>query len=199
MKHVLLVLALLMPLVACSEEPAHERQPGRTVIATNPMAQVKAKLEKDPRDADAWFHLADLYERSGMYPQEVDALEKLIAVAPERGYTYIKLGNTFNRLGKHAEAVEQFRKGTKYLPTNPVLYNNMAFAYGKMGKTTEQIRALKKAIKLRAQYATARYNLGIVYVHQGKKKDAMVQYRKLMDIDKTMAEQLKKEIDTPRK
>ena len=196
MRHLLLLTMLVCCTLAagCSDEQQSPRT-GQTLIETNPLSEVKAQVAQDPNNADAWYHLADLYERSSMYSEEVDALLKVISIDPERGPAYPKLGTAYNRLGKFADAVSQFKKGAKYAPRNAVLYNNMAFSYGKLGKTDEQIAALKKAISIRPSYATAHYNLGIVYLHQKKKDLALQQYTALRKIDDTMAEYLKKEID----
>jgi tetratricopeptide (TPR) repeat protein len=188
------ILVCCAILTACSEEQPGSRT-GQTLIQFDPLSEVKAEIAKDPKNADAWYHLADLYERTSMYPEEVEALLKVISLDPSRGFAYEKLGTAYNRLGRYDDAIAQFRKATKYLPTNPVLYNNMAFAYGKTGKIDEQVSALKQAIAIRPSYATAHYNLGVVYLHKKDKDQALRQYAKLKNIDETMAASLKKEID----
>jgi tetratricopeptide (TPR) repeat protein len=197
MRRLMLGMLLCALLGACSdEEPG--RPGGQALIQTDPLAEVKAELARDPRNADAWLHLADLYERSGMYAEEADALTKVLSIDPTRGFAYLKLGTTFNRLGRYADAVTQFQKAKQYLSKNPVLYNNLAFSYGKINKTDEQIASLKQAIVLRPGYATARYNLGMAYLKQKRKVDALKQYDALKNIDMATAVSLKKEIDAHR-
>jgi Tfp pilus assembly protein PilF len=157
MRPLMLCMLLCALLGACSEEEPG-RPGGQVLIQTDPLAEVKAELARDPRNADAWLHLADLYERSGMYTEEADALTKVLSIDPKRGFAYLKLGTTYNRLGRYADAVTQFQKAKQYLPKNPVLFNNLAFSFGKINKTDEQIASLKQAIILRPSYATARYN-----------------------------------------
>lgn len=195
MRYWIPAMLVVTVLLSCSEDRRQQRPPGQTVIETNPMAEIKAEIEKDPRNADAWFHLADLYERSGMFMEEIDALTKVVSIDPSRGYTYVKLGNAYNRLARYPEAIEQFQKARKYLPGNPVLYNNMAFSYGKLGRTSDQINALQKAVTIRPRYATARHNLGVAYLHEGRKQDAIEQYRELKKFDEGVAASLKAKID----
>ena len=183
---------------ACSEDNT-QRKPGRTRIESNPMMEVKDQTVREPKNADAWFHLADLYEQAGMYPQEAEALLKVIEIDPSRGYSYAKLGTTYNRLDRYDDAIVQFRKAAKLLPKNPVVFNNMAYAYGKTGKVDEQVAALRRAIAIRPSYATARFNLAIVYLHSNNKAGALQQYEALKKIDETAAESLKREIDETRK
>jgi len=197
MRPLLVCIVLCAFLGACSEEEPG-RPGGQALIQTDPLAEVKAELAKDPRNAGAWLHLADLYERSGMYTEEADALTKVLSIDPARGFAYQKLGTTYNRLNRYADAVTQFKKAKQYLPKNPVLYNNLAFSYGKINKTDEQIASLKQAIVLRPGYATARYNLGMAYLKQNRKGDALKQYDALKSIDAETAASLKKEIDARR-
>ncbi len=188
----LLIVAAL--LTACSqdnERPSVQVSPQKSDIQVR-MEQVAS----NPRDADAWFHLAELYDGAGMYPEEIDALKKVIALKPkEIGYAYEQLGTTYNRIGKYREAVGSFLKAKGHSPRNPVIYNNLAASYGMLGKTNEQISALGKAVALRPHYATARYNLGIVFLKKGNRAEALKQYRELNKFDEGTAQALKKEID----
>ncbi len=188
-------LACCLLAASCSDEKSVTRAPGQPSVESNPISEVKAEIAKDPKDADAWYHLADLYERNDLYQEESEALLKVISIDPARGAAYVKLGTTYNRLGRYDDAVTQFKKAVKYNPRNALLYNNLAFALGKTGKIDEQVEALKRAIAIRPSYATARYNLGIVYLHRKNRDLALQQYAVLRNIDEEMAATLKKEID----
>lgn len=181
-------------LMACSKEPEKttEQEP---VSEKTLFEEVKAQTIKNPRDTEAWSHLADLYERSAMYREEADALQKVITIDPQRGYASVKLGNTYNRLGQYQEAIKSYTKAIKFFPKNPVLYNNLAISYSKVGKTDDEIAALQKAIALRPRYATARYNLGIALLKKGKRSEALIQYHEIETFDAGVATALKKEID----
>ncbi len=189
-----LLLIIVALLTACSqdnERPSVQVSPQKSDIQVR-MEQVAS----NPRDADAWFHLADLYDGAGMYPEEIDALKKVIALKPkEIGYAYEQLGTAYNRMGKYREAVRSFLKAKGYSPKNPVIYNNLAASYGMIGKTNEQISALEKAITLRPHYAIARYNLGIVFLKKGKRAGALKQYQELNKFDEGTAQALKQKID----
>jgi tetratricopeptide (TPR) repeat protein len=165
----------------------------------NLFEELRDQTVKNPKDAEAWYHLSDLYERSEAYSEEVTALQKVIAIDPQRGYAYVKLGNAYSRLGQYQEGLASYRKAIKFFPKNPVLYNNMAIAYGKIGKTDDEILTLKKAIALRPRYSTARYNLGFALLKKGKRAEALTQYRELDKFDAGVAAALKKEIDKKEK
>jgi tetratricopeptide (TPR) repeat protein len=194
------LLLFSMGLTACSKE---EEQPARKTreAAINPYsgesvyAELQKKLEKNPNDVDALYHLADLYDRNAQYAEAVETYKKVLKFKPDMGYAYLKMGTAHDRLNQPAEAVAAFKKAAKYMPNYPVLYNNMGVPYGKMNKLDEEVAALKKAIKMRPAYTAARFNLGITYLKLRNKKEAMKQYDALMEFDEGAAKVLLKEIE----
>ena len=192
MKPFFIVFVTSFLLLACPGEKEKTAEPVNTEKSL--FEELKGLTVKNPNDAEAWYHLADLYERSGMYREEVDALKHVIAIDPDRGYAYMKLGSAYNRLGEYQNAVKQYSAAKKYLPKDPMLYNNLAVAYGKVGKTDDEIANLEKAISIRPHYATARYNLGIAFLRKGNRELALRQYHELTKLDEATAQSLKKEI-----
>ena len=193
-------IILLLPLLpACSggDQPSEKKAAGKAV---NPYSsgsvydEVQLKLKENPNDAEALYHLADLFDRDAQYKEAIDTYKKVLKIKPGSGYIYFKIGTAYDRLDQPAEAVTAFQSAIKYLPSHAVAYNNMGVAYGKLNKQNEEITALKKAIKLRPRYSSARYNLGITYVKTGNKKAALEEYQALKDFDEGTAEALMKEI-----
>ena len=193
MKHLFVVFLTSLLLFACTGEKEKTAEPVKTEKSM--FEEVKERTVKNPKDAEAWYHLADLYERSEMYREEVDALRHVTTLDPDRGYAYMKLGTAYSRLGEYQDAIKQFGTAKKYLPKDAMLYNNLAVAYGKVGKTDEEIASLERAISIRPHYATARYNLGMAYLRKGKRELALRQYSELSKLDEATAQSLKKEID----
>ncbi len=182
--------------LSCADDKKQTTPPVSTdSTEKNLFEEVRDQTIRNPKDAEAWYHLSDIYERSEVYTEEVNALQKVIAIDPKRGYAYVKLGNAYSRLGKYQEAINSYSRAIKFFSRNPVLYNNLAIAYGKIGKTDDEIRALQKALVLRPRYATARYNLGMALLKKGKRSEALTQYHKLDTFDAGIAAALKKEID----
>jgi tetratricopeptide (TPR) repeat protein len=195
MRKTLLACPVAVLLIAGCSEQKLPPPPAPPVAVKGDMELLVEKGQKDLKDAETWFHIADLYERAQQYPQELDALQKVIAAKPEMGFTYIKMANTYNRLGRREEAIKTFLEAKKRLPANPALYNNLGWTYGQVGKTKEQIAALRQAIALRPRYATARQSLGLVLLEQGDRKGAEEQYAALMTFDEGAAADLKKAIE----
>ena len=197
MRRVLTIIILSLLLISCSSEQKETPVPEST--EKNLFEELRDQTTKNPKDAEAWYHLADLYERSEMYREEVDTLGKVLAIDPGKTYAYVKLGSAYNRLGQYEDAIKSFKTAIRYFPQNPVLYNNLAVSYGKINKADDEIAMLKKAISLRPQYATARYNLGIALLKRGDREGALKQYVEINKFDGGVAAALKKEIDARRK
>jgi tetratricopeptide (TPR) repeat protein len=180
------------------KETTQEKKQG---LVTNPYSvesvfiETKQRADAHPQDADALFHLADLYERNGQYAEAIDIYKKVAKLKPG-GYVYLKIGTAHDRLGQPGEAVTAIKKAIQYMPGYAVAYNNLGIAYGNMGKDREEIAALNKALQLRPSYVTARYNLGIAYLRVKDRKAALQQYELLKDIESGPAEELRKKIDS---
>jgi len=197
-RHCILTALIALFLFSCTgKEPEQTAQTVRTDKSL--FDELKEQTVKNPGDADAWFHLADFYERSQLYKEEVDALLKVIAIDPGHNYAYVKIGAAYSRLAQYQQAIHYFEIAVRRQPSNPVLRNNLGVAYGKLGKIAEEIASLQKAISIRPNYSTAHFNLGITYLKQGRKELAEKEYRELAKFDVTAAESLKKEIESRRK
>jgi tetratricopeptide (TPR) repeat protein len=193
-----ILVLLLSFLLACSkggQTPENSSAP-----AVNPYSnesvfnEVQRKVQENPNDTDALYHLADLYFRNAQYKEAIETYKKVLKLKPDLGYAYLQIGTAYDRMNQPAEAVTAFHSAIKYMPAYAVAYNNLGIAYGKLNKLGEEVNSLKRAISLRPRYASARYNLGVTYLKMGNKKLALSEYEALKDFDEGTAEALMKEI-----
>ncbi|MBU0673472.1 MAG: tetratricopeptide repeat protein [Proteobacteria bacterium] len=159
------------------------------------LGEVLQQIQDSPKNSQAYYHLADLYERQGRYQQAIEAYQQVIRLDPDKEYTYFKLGTAYSRLDQPEKAVDVLLEAAKRLPNNPIVMNNLAIVYGKLGKLDEEVVALQKALELRPKYASARFNLAITLIKKNDLDGARAQYEVLNKIDRTMAQELKKRID----
>lgn len=194
---VLVLTFTFLAIVSCKKEEPRKSQSSQVVNSQSPESvfdEVKKKVDQNPRDADALYHLADLYDRTGQYAEAAQTYQKVVALKPDMGYAYFKMGTAYDRIDQPAEAVKAFNKAIKLMPKNAVAYNNLGIAYGKLGKLNDEIAALQKAVKIRPNYSSARYNLGVTYLKTGNKKAALKEYESLKAFDESTAEALMQEI-----
>ncbi|MDA8169120.1 MAG: tetratricopeptide repeat protein [Nitrospiraceae bacterium] len=189
----LFIALFLLPLVSCSkkeEGPATSNKALSSFSAESEIFELEKKLKENPDDAEAWYHLADVYDRNGLYSKSVEAYRKTVSLKPDMGYAYLRMGTAYDRLHQPEQAVKAFEQAIKKMPDYAVAYNNLGVAYGKLGNSKKEIKNLEKAVKLRDRYATANFNLGMAYLRKGDRKSAMRQYKALMKIDEGMADDL---------
>lgn len=192
----ILILALIAGLAGCSEQT---KPAAPAVEQKSDVELLRERIQKDPKDADALFHLAELYERAGLYKEAADSYQKVVAIKPAMGYAHFKLGTVYNRLGRYQDAVASFTKATRYWTNQPMAYNNLAISYGKLGRTEDEITALRKAISLRPRYSIAHFNLAMAYHKAGRREEAFKEHAALKELDEWLAATLKKEITSGRK
>lgn len=181
--------------VACSG--GETAPPGPPPDQRSDVEILRDRLKANPGDVEAWFRLAEQYQRAKLYQDQIDALQHVVAIDPTRGYAHLELGAACNRLERWQEAVDHLTRAAKYLPRQAPVYNNLAFSYGKLGRARDEIAALEKAIALRPRYAVARYNLGLALLRRGDRAGATRQLRALQEFDEGAAASLKKEIEAP--
>lgn len=159
-------------------------------------SEVARQVENHPNDADAVYHLADLYFRADQYDKAVEYFKRVVEIAPERGYSWLKLGTSLSRLERHEEAVVAFGKAAGLLPDPALAYNNMAIALGKLGRYEEERDVLLQAIASRPNYAAARANLAVTYLRLNDRQRALEQQQALSAFNSTLAGKLLEEINT---
>jgi tetratricopeptide (TPR) repeat protein len=58
---------------------------------------LREKIRSNPQDTDALFLLAEMYERAGLFKEEIDTLQKVVALKPDMGYAWFKMGTNIAR------------------------------------------------------------------------------------------------------
>ncbi len=173
-----------------NDRPAGEEQAANQYSYENVFEEVLRQVQADPKDENALYHLADLYDRQGQYQKAVETYRKVLVINPNRDYVYFKMGTAYSRLGQPVQAVEVLAEATSHLPENPVVWNNLGIAYGKLGRVDKEVESLHRALKIRPRYASARFNLAVVYLKKGDKAAAKAQYDELKTFDETLAQEL---------
>src|SRR5208282_6074841 len=136
------VFLVVLPF-SCKEK--EKTQAGKQGPVYNPYTtesvylETRQRVEAHPEDAEAWFHLANLYESNGQYAEAIDAYKKVAKLRPKQGFVYVKIGTAYDQIGKPKEAVEALKKAVHYMPGYAVAYNNLGIAYGKLGRNREEI------------------------------------------------------------
>lgn len=177
------------------ETPSVSEQAVNEYASDNVFIQTYRQVQAEPNNADAIYHLADLYDRQGQYQKAIDNFRRVIELDPDRNFAYFKMGTAYSRLNQPEKAVEVLKEAAKHLPKSPVVLNNLGIAYGKLDRLDDEIATFQKALEIRPRYSAVRFNLALTYLKKGDRERAMAQYEALKKFDVTMAEEVLKRIE----
>ena len=107
-----------------------------------------------------------------------------------------KLGVVYAELGRYEEAIESYKQAICSKPDYTEAQYSLGVSYAKLHLHEDAIKVLKEAIQSRPDYAEAHHILGLMYLIHGNKSAAFEQYRILKDLDKELADELFKYIES---
>ena len=103
---------------------------------------LKQALAADPRRANDWLVLGDLYMRAADYTSALDALSHAERVHPD-ARSELLIGICYEHLKQIDMASRYFELARKHAPDNPEVQRSMAGYFREVGKYPEAITALK--------------------------------------------------------
>jgi Flp pilus assembly protein TadD len=113
------------------------------------IAQIKAFLEKNPKDVNALYYLGISYSRKKMFAEAIPALTQVLEAAPKFPPAYFELGFCYQETGDKEKALELFRKNLEIDPSNvDSAYNAGMILFG-LSRIDEAKGFLEKALALR--------------------------------------------------
>ncbi len=128
--------------------------------------------------------------------QDIAGYKQAIQARPDYAETSYKIGAVYAELGRYEEAIESYKKAISGKPDYAELQYSLGFSYAKLHLHEEAIKALKQAIQIRPDYAEAHHILGLMYLIPGNRNAALEQYRILNGLDKDLADELFKYIES---
>jgi ribosomal protein S12 methylthiotransferase accessory factor len=118
------------------------------------------RLEPNPQDVPSIYsYFGVALKDLGEYRRAIDALEKGVALDPERTDIYNLMGFCHFKLKEHEMAIENFKKVIQLDPSSAIDYANIASNYRDMGQTAKAIRYYEMALTLDASIEFAKENL----------------------------------------
>ena len=151
---------------------------------------LRAVLEVDPENADAWSHLGfRLCEHLDRYEEAEAAHRKAMEIQPGNAINWSNLGYVLEHLRRHSDAEEAFRKAIEIEPTHATAWNNLGgLLHAGLGRYEEAEEAFRKAIELDPTYANPWNGLGELLAKDlGRANEAAEAFRKAIKINPAYA------------
>ncbi|MBA2379981.1 MAG: tetratricopeptide repeat protein [Blastocatellia bacterium] len=150
----------------------------------------------------AYTNLCRAYNDTRRPELAVTACNNALRLKPGDGETHFYLARAFSLLNRPAEAtknvklaitgLEQF---TRERPDYSDGYYLLGNAYFTDGQADKAIAAYERCLALSPRFAKARFNLGLLHIGKGDKAKAIEQYNSLIALDRSLADNLKEQID----
>ncbi len=88
----------------------HAQQPPQTKQGVDPTGQLKARLQNNPRDSQAWVQLGHVYFESNQYVHAIEAYQQALKLLPNEPDIMTDLGIMYRRNGQPDKALAEFNK-----------------------------------------------------------------------------------------
>ena len=130
---------------------------------------------------DAYLHLGDLHFGKQEYKKAISAWKRVVQVAPQFAFlAYRRLEGTYSKM-KNLKPVERFLKDC--IVSNPGVFTHLALARYLYSENDIEgaLKELESALKSSPFFWEIRKFKGEILLNHGKEKEALSEYRALID------------------
>lgn len=162
--------------------------------------QIKQKIAEKPNNSDLYNQLGDLYVESGQSEEALGAYRQALVLEPNDFDAWMGIGKVEKRSGHSEAAIEAYKQAAQTpVPDNPKFAAfallSLAEIYFEQQRYQEAVETYKRAFAHDSDVDPTDYaRLAMAYLKLGDRESAMEQYRKLKELDSSLAEQLLKQI-----
>jgi tetratricopeptide (TPR) repeat protein len=108
----------------------------------------KNAIEIDPKNAQNWYELANIYTRTGDFEKSIQAYKRAIELGFETGELYKNLALAYSITAKHQDAIHIFKKALEMLESNSekaIVWNHLGNVYRKLDNYEMALQAFQQA------------------------------------------------------
>ena len=155
----------------------------------------KKVIEIAPEYVDAHYNLANLYSNIGMVTEAVKAYIKTLSLDPGYKDAHFNLGSLYQEIGDYKQAIYAYEQTIASHPDEEDVYINVILDYnnalknepGNAAYQEAQKETIDRLIRLvsarQPQRATSFFNLGFVYGEMGDFSNAILAYRRVLELN----------------
>jgi tetratricopeptide (TPR) repeat protein len=141
----------------------------------------KDYIEKDPYADVAWYNLATLYNKQGLFEKALEAFDFALLINDKNSLAWFNKANTFINMEAYTQALDCMYKGHDAEPDNPILRCGIGVCHEKMGRITEARSWYTKALEMDPILSDAWYGLGICAEIEGEFEQSVECLRKALE------------------
>ena len=129
---------------------------------------LKAAIDREPDNADAYFQLGNAVRRNGQFERTIECYRDCIARHPEHILALNNLGSVLGALGRLEESVEVFRQAVLAVPDRAVAHKNLGSVLLALRRFDEALEAFNTAVRLDPTYVEIWVAMAHVYKEIGQ-------------------------------
>jgi tetratricopeptide (TPR) repeat protein len=133
---------------------------------------LRSIVTREPRNLEAWLHLARTYESKQALREAEAAYQKAVQIQPSYPGAHQHLGSFYYNQGRYDEAGRSFKRASELAPDNYKALNNLAAVLVQQGRFPEAERALRHSLEIRPN-PIAYNNLASLYFTQERYAEAV--------------------------
>lgn len=131
-------------------------------------------LNKDPKNADLLFRLAESYRRKGDLNKAVDQLRLAAQAAPNNTKPLLMLAEILDGTGRAEQAQPIYEQILKIQPDHPVALNNLAYIKAEKGVDLEEALGMVRRAQQKDPHSDEIADtLGWIYIRKNLSEDAV--------------------------
>ncbi|HTR96995.1 MAG TPA: tetratricopeptide repeat protein [Candidatus Acidoferrales bacterium] len=162
---------------------------------TNAIKALVTATKVDPQNQDAQNDLANAYISNNDYTDAEPLLLNLEKLNPGNPGPATTLGFIYLNQGRLAEADTQFSSAIRMAPTSATAYYNLGLVRNKQGDYSDAVKLFQQAISINPLYENAHADLAYAYMGLNLPDQAKNEYKTLLAIGTTTAQQLAPQVD----
>jgi serine/threonine-protein kinase len=133
---------------------------------------LRSIVTREPRNLEAWLHLARTYESKQALREAEAAYQKAVEIQPSYPGAHQHLGSFYYKQGRYDEAGRSFKRASELAPDNYKALNNLAAVLVQQGRFSQAERALRHSLEIRPN-PIAYNNLASLYFTQERYAEAV--------------------------
>lgn len=131
---------------------------------------------RDPSSAAISQKMGTLLRRLSRHSESIAALQRSLALSPNRALTWHELGQSYRSAGRTADALNALRKAIVLDPELPEAHNNLGILLHSTGDATRAEAGFREAIRVKPDYADAHGNLANLLSEAGRPAEALAAF-----------------------
>ena len=137
-----------------------------------------------PQSSQAHNGLAAAYLGEGKIDQAIAEFTETLKVNPKERKVHLILGLYYLDQGQYDKGKEELEKEIETDPNQFIAYHNLGRIYAQKGNMKEAEKYFLKTLEINPDYVLARQDMVVLYFSQNKHKQAIVQLKELLRIQK---------------